>query len=122
MIDPIRQSAHLDPSVVADLRALGSATEDVLGEVIGLFLGDVPLQLSALTVALEAADGEATWQVAHRLKGSALGMGAWRMAQICAAVEAAARARAFDGIPARLTELVAEFESTRAALEEEVSA
>lgn len=122
MIDPIAQSEHLDAAVVADLRALGIPGEDVLADLMSVFLADVPSQLLALTVALEACDGEATWQVAHRLKGTALGMGAWRMAKICATVEYSARALALDRAAARLGELVAEFESTRVALELEVSA
>jgi HPt (histidine-containing phosphotransfer) domain-containing protein len=120
MSDPITASEHLDASVLADIRALAISGEDVLAEVMDIFLADVPIQLRALTTALEARDGEATWRVAHRLKGTALGMGAWRMANICATVECAARGQALEGVAAGLAELVAEFESTRLALEREV--
>lgn len=120
MSDPITASEHLDASVLADIRALGVAGEDVLGKVMRIFLADVPIQLTALTTAIEACDGEATWRVAHRLKGTALGMGAWRMANICATVECAARAQTLDGAAAPVAELVAEFELTRLALEREV--
>ena len=120
MSDPISASEHLDASVLADIRALAISGEDVLAEVMDIFLADVPIQLRALTSASEACDGEATWRVAHRLKGTALGMGAWRMANICATVECAARGQAFAGVAAGIGELVTEFEATRLALESEV--
>jgi HPt (histidine-containing phosphotransfer) domain-containing protein len=121
MIEPIAPSEHLDPAVVADLRALGIPGEDVLADVISLFLADVPSQLSALATALEACDCEATWQVAHRLKGTALGMGAWRMAKMCATVEYWARGEALARAAEHAVELVTEFEATCRALEQEVS-
>jgi len=120
MSDPTPASEHLDASVLADIRALGVAGEDVLGKVMRIFLADVPIQLTALTTAIEACDGEAMWRVAQRLKGTSLGMGAWQMANICATIECAARAQTLDGAAARVAELVAEFELTRLALESEV--
>lgn len=122
MIDPIAESEHLDAAVVAELRALAIPGENVLADLMTVFLADVPGQLSALAAAHEARDWEATWRVAHRLKGTALGMGACRMAKICATVEYSARAQVLDGVAANLAELAAEFESTREALELEVSA
>ena len=113
-------SEHLDISVLADLRALSTPGQDVLADVTNLFLADVPGQLVALSAAIDAGDVEATWQVAHRLKGTAFSMGAWRMAKICAKVEYAARLEALDLATAHAGELAAEFESTRLALELEV--
>jgi len=120
MIDLTAPSAHLDASVLADLRALGGPGEDVLADVITLFLADVPSQLLALTAAIDAGDVEATWQIAHRLKGSSLAIGAWRMAKICGAVEFAARGETLDRTASHAWELSTEFESTRRALEGEV--
>ena len=120
----LRWSIHhyLDTSILADLRALSSPGQDVLADVMRLFLADVPVQLVALTAAIDTCDVVTTGQVAHRLRGSALSMGAWRMAKICGMVECAARLETLDPAAAHAAELAAEFESTRLALELEVGA
>ena len=122
MIDPPTPSTCLDGSVLAEIRALGGPGEDVLAEIVAIFVGDVPHLLVKLRAALAAGDLEATRQIAHRLKGTALGTGARRMAAACGAVEQAAR----DGNLARAAEfattLDAEFDCARVALEREVRA
>ena len=108
----------LDVSVMAAIRALGDPGEpDVYAEVAHLFLVDVPIHLSALGAAIATADSESVWQIAHRLRGSALEMGAVRMAPVCAAIEHAARAGSLEHAPVQADSLDREFAMARRELE-----
>jgi len=113
--------AVLDVSVMAAIRALGAPDEpDVYTEVAQLFLADVPIHLSALTTAIAAHNAESVGQIAHRLRGSALEMGALRMAPLCEAIERAARAGSLQHAAATAENLEREFESVRIALEQAI--
>ena len=120
MAQPVTLAADLDTSVVADLRALSSPGENVLAEVVNLFLEDATTQLSAMAAAIGARNAQAVRRIAHRLKGSALSIGAVGMASTCGTVESAAREEALDRAAAHAADLIAEFESTRLALEREM--
>ena len=108
----------LDVSVMAAIRALGSAGEpDVYTEVAHLFLADVPVHLAALSAAIAAGHPEQVEQIAHRLRGGALEMGALRMAPLCAALERSAREGSLVRADNDLENLQREFVVARAALE-----
>ena len=111
----------LDVSVMAAIRSLGGPGEpDVFTEVAHLFLADVPAHLSALNAAIAAADAPSVAQVAHRLRGGALEMGALRMAPLCAAIEHAARAGSLEQAAAQAESLDREFAAARVALGEAI--
>jgi len=111
----------LDVSVMAAIRALGDPGEpDVYVEVARLFLADVPVHLSALNAAIAARSAKSVEQIAHRLRGGALEMGALRMAPLCAEIEQAARAGMLEQAAAQAARLNREFETTRMALEQAI--
>ena len=85
-------TAIIDRSVLDEIRALGGPGDDLLSEVIGVFLAEGPGQVRSVNEALASRDAAAIQRAAHRLKGSALGLGARRLAALVAAVELAARA------------------------------
>jgi HPt (histidine-containing phosphotransfer) domain-containing protein len=115
------ESSVLDVSVMAAIRSLGAPGEpDVYTEVVRLFLADVPIHLSALNAAIAADSAESVGQIAHRLRGGALEMGALRMAPLCAAIEHAARAGSLEHAAARAESLVREFAAARVALEQAI--
>ena len=108
----------LDVSVMAAIRSLGAPDEpDVYAQVVRLFLVDVPIHLSALDVAVAAADSEAVWRIAHRLRGSTLEMGVMRMAPVCAELEVAARGGSLEHAAAQVESLGRGFAAARAAME-----
>jgi histidine phosphotransfer protein HptB len=121
MIQPHTPSPYLDASVLADIRAISSPAENILAEVVGSFVAEVPGQILDLLAAIDACDAEKASRIAHSLKGTALGLGAFRMAQICGAVEQAARAGGLDRAATSAHTLPAEYESTRIALAREVA-
>jgi len=59
--------------------------------VIELFLSLVPSQLDSLLVAVTAADQDSIKRSAHKLRGSALSIGASRLAELCQKLEAEPR-------------------------------
>jgi HPt (histidine-containing phosphotransfer) domain-containing protein len=115
----IMNASPLDPAVIAELRALSGPGEDLLAEIAGVFAEDTPPQIEALRAALAGGDAALAQRVAHRLKGTANGVGARAMGDVAAGVESAARAgdvgRAADAAQA----LEAAFRAARAALERE---
>ncbi|MFC4349649.1 Hpt domain-containing protein [Kordiimonas lipolytica] len=69
-----------DESVVLDRKHLVGYTggdEYLARDVLKIFLENAPLYLDTL----EAAEGEGWRSSAHKLKGAARGIGAWRMAR-----------------------------------------
>jgi HPt (histidine-containing phosphotransfer) domain-containing protein len=119
MVRPATESPVLDVLVMAAIRALGVPGEpDVYAEVARLFLADVPIHLSALGAAIAAERVESVCQIAHRLRGSSLEMGALRMAPVCAAIEHGARAGSLEHAAARADRLHHEFATARRELEQ----
>jgi HPt (histidine-containing phosphotransfer) domain-containing protein len=111
----------LDVSVMAAIRALGDQGEpDVYAEVARLFLADVPVHLSALNAAIAARSAKSVEQIAHRLRGGALEIGALRMAPLCADIECAARAGSLERAASQATRLNSEFAVARLAIEQEI--
>ena len=87
-------------------------------ELIRLFLGDVPGQISALRLAVQIGDPKQWTEAAHRLKGGSGNLGAERFSETCFRAESAGRSgnrAAFDEllneIESELNELTAAFES-----------
>jgi len=105
----------LNGSVLAELQTLGA---DVVAEIVDLFLADVPARLTKLTQAIHDRSRDAVLREAHGLKGSALGVGAARLAELCAAIEHDARDGDLERAVARSTALEAEFAEARGALKD----
>jgi HPt (histidine-containing phosphotransfer) domain-containing protein len=61
--------------------------EDVLGELLDLFVQDTRVRLATIRSALASGDAEARRLAAHALKGSAGNVGASRVARLAASVE-----------------------------------
>jgi HPt (histidine-containing phosphotransfer) domain-containing protein len=87
-----QELSSLDLSVMAAMRSLGET--DVFAEAAGMFLENVPPDLSALSAAIAGGSAASVAQIAHSLRGNALGIGAIRMAPICPSPRARVRGRA----------------------------
>lgn len=104
----------LDASVLSELQTLGS---DVVAEIFDLFVADVPNRLVELRRAIDNQSVDRVLREAHGLKGSALGIGATRLASLCAALEQAAREGHLDRAGVRSSEFETEFAKVRTALD-----
>ena len=112
----------LDRSVLAGLRELQEeGASDLLEELIGLFLADVPPQLVALRNAAEADDAQSVERIAHALKGSCANMGAVRMETLCAELQEVGRSEELRAAPGLIARLDEGFGRVRAVFEEELS-
>ena len=108
----------IDASVIESLRSLAMPGEpDILADVVQLFLADSPVMLASLSAAMEAGDGEAVSSIAHRLRGSALELGAIRMVPLCAEIELAAHSGSIAQCRALAESLERELAAACAALE-----
>jgi HPt (histidine-containing phosphotransfer) domain-containing protein len=81
----------VDEAVIQRLRALRDQVarpgEDVLGELLALFVNDTAVRLQTIRAALASGDAEGRRLAAHALKGSAGNVGARRVAELAAHVE-----------------------------------
>jgi HPt (histidine-containing phosphotransfer) domain-containing protein len=108
--------ALMDRRVLRDfLELLGPAGPAVLRGIVEMYLKETPLVVEDLGEALACGEyGEAAG-LAHRLKSSALNIGANSLAMRCAELEAACRAE-HAPTAAAYASILAEFTSTRRAM------
>ncbi len=82
----------LDEAVIAELRALSSASEqDPVGELASLFQRDITDRIAAMQEMLAAGDGTALARASHVLKSAAAGLGMRRLAALSSELEDRAR-------------------------------
>lgn len=106
----------LEASVLADLRALGPA---FARDSLRMFLGGTPGRIDALAAALARGDWEGMKERAHILRGSCGMIGARRLTELCAEIEAH-DAAAPDGLRALLDAVRGEYRRVAAAIEAEI--
>lgn len=107
----------VDPAALDRLLDMTGGDPDFLAELIDTFVEDGSVQLEALRVAVEAGDAAAAMRPAHSLKSNSASMGAERLADLCRALEADARAGTIDDGRARVAAAQVEFEHVRSALQ-----
>ena len=90
-----------------DAQELGAP--DIVGETIAIFLADGGLRLDLSRRAVAEADVEAIHRVSHAFRGSALLLGALRLAAACQVLETAGVERRVDEAEAALERVVFEF-------------
>ena len=108
----------LDPEVLAVLRELGD--DELLKELVEMFLDDASTRLAALRGALDGGDAGSVEREAHTLKGSSGNMGAKKMAAICAELQEAGASGDHPRAAELLGRLDEEFGRVRPAIEAEV--
>jgi len=70
-----------------DLRRRLSGDDELMAEVIRMFLDDVPVRLGAIRTAVTGGNAGALRQAAHALKGAAATMSAGALAEAASALE-----------------------------------
>jgi len=82
----------IDSETIEALRSLQEEGEDdLLVELIDLFLQDAPGRIAAIRSAVESRDWIGVAERAHSLKGSCASLGAVQMATLCARLETVGR-------------------------------
>jgi len=88
---------------------------ELLVELIGIFLADAATQMASLHRSFAATDNVASERAAHRLKGSAMNISAWRVADLAKEIEE--RLRALRPAADLLPRLEAEIARARGVLD-----
>jgi two-component system sensor histidine kinase BarA len=111
----------LHPEVLASLRAIAGGNSAMLEKILGLFQAHAPARIAALAEAVAAGDLARTASEAHALKSPSLNIGALRLADIAAEIEAKARSGGADfATNAALQRLRAELDRVLAAIDAEL--
>jgi HPt (histidine-containing phosphotransfer) domain-containing protein len=98
------------------LRKSMPGKESVVGEMIDLFVADLPGRLGAIREAVGRADARALGLQAHALRGGAANFGAARLDELCGALEELGMRGVLAVAPAMLEALHAESARVRDAL------
>lgn len=107
----------LDRRVLDELRQYSDDTQDLVQELVRLFLADSPMQLLALQQALRDANWKEVETRSHRLKGSAGSIGAERLREICQEIEEYARRGALPAPEETASAVSREMEALKNELE-----
>lgn len=111
-----RRSVALDSSRLDELAEMGADALPLIQRAVDNFVARADEQVLALRSAVSAGDGPAVKADAHRLKGSALNLGALRVAELCLALEEAGLAGRFVEGPALLDSLAEALDEATKAL------
>jgi two-component system sensor histidine kinase/response regulator len=101
--------------MIASLAPPGS--EDLLKNVIGLYLESSATLMAGINAAVKAKDAAALHRAAHTLKSSSANLGAVTFAGICKELGMMGRNNALEEAGARLAVLTREYQRVREALE-----
>jgi CheY-like chemotaxis protein/HPt (histidine-containing phosphotransfer) domain-containing protein len=94
--------------------------EEIIGEVIGIFLEDAPRRLQVLEDALQESDAALAQREAHTLKGAASNLSAPSLQEAARRVEQAAEAGDLSDATDHLAPLREAFEELKPVLEEQL--
>jgi HPt (histidine-containing phosphotransfer) domain-containing protein len=117
-----REVLVLDPERFAVLRDLDSGDGELLTAIIGGYINDGAVLLATLREALAEGDPQSVERAAHTLKGASANLGALRLTETCAKLEALGRAGALGTAPELVVAATGEFDEVRAALAVEAAA
>jgi HPt (histidine-containing phosphotransfer) domain-containing protein len=81
----------LDEGVLTELRESTGGDIGFVRELIETYLADTPVQLDAMTAAVEADNAEALVRPAHTLKSSSATVGAMRLSSVARELEMVGR-------------------------------
>jgi HPt (histidine-containing phosphotransfer) domain-containing protein len=107
----------IDAQTIQSLRDLGSEDDDLLGEVIELYLDDSQVRIETMRAALAASDAEQLSAAAHAMKSASANVGAMRVRKLCESLEAIGRGGTIDGAASLFEDLQREYAGARAELE-----
>jgi HPt (histidine-containing phosphotransfer) domain-containing protein len=106
----------IDAAAFAELLENVGGDREFLGELVGTYLADSPVQFTALRAAVAMGDAAAARRAAHSLKSTSASMGARRLSAMCREIEAACAAEQLAGLGAAIDEAAAEYASVEPAL------
>jgi len=116
MVDEL--ASKLEKEILDQMCGLEAAgTPELASEVLAVFIQDTSSRLIAVRDAIGRRDGEAAYDAAHSLQGSAAMLGVATMADRCRLLAEAARAESFDRCEAIASELEAGFRAVQRTIQ-----
>lgn len=115
---PISTSAVDFQAIQALCDMFGENASSVLVEVIDSFLEDTPQILQVIRNAVDAGDAVALRQATHTLKSTSATLGAMTLSNLCKQLEAIAKDDTLAGAPEIASQMEAEYERVRCALQD----
>jgi CheY-like chemotaxis protein len=91
--------------------------DELVSELVGIYLEDTPSLVSAIREAVAAGDGVALKRAAHGLKGCSANLNLRALAELCAVLERRGAEQQAAGATEPLERLASEYGRIRAALE-----
>ena len=115
---PLCAPACLDAKALQIIRDMaGEGAEEVLAQVIDAYLEDAPKLLQAIAGAIALKDAQTLHRSAHTLKSSSTMLGATHLGNLCKELEAIGRRGTIQDREPKLSEIEAEYERVKAALQ-----
>lgn len=113
----------LDTKVLQTFRATaGNGAVAFLAELIDCYLEESPKQLQAMEAAIAQGDASTLRQIAHRFKSSSASLGATNLASLCKELEIMNSTEVIEVEAEKVSQLGAEYERVKAALQVEKQA
>jgi signal transduction histidine kinase/DNA-binding response OmpR family regulator/HPt (histidine-containing phosphotransfer) domain-containing protein len=110
----------IDPKALSNIRSLQSEdAEDILTQIINLFLADTPDQLTRLQQALDLNDGGTVRNIAHSLKSSSANLGATKLSELLKKLEEKGRNSSLENSYELLHTIRQKFHQAAAVLKNE---
>jgi HPt (histidine-containing phosphotransfer) domain-containing protein len=106
----------LDQETIAALRELSDDDSDLIAELVDVFMGEAPSRMQLITDSLKNGDMKQVAFGAHKLRGGAQALGAFRLGDVLDDIESAARRDDAQAIEASMTALRKELEDASDAL------
>lgn len=93
----------------AKIEVLRQTTAGLVGELIGIYIDDAPRRIAAIRDAVKRGDAPGLAESAHALRSSSGNVGAKRVVELCASLEAIGRSGGTAGAPELVEELMVEY-------------
>ncbi|MEO7560089.1 MAG: response regulator, partial [Nitrosospira sp.] len=114
---PTNIPSALNAEVVANLRALGDATEpSLIRQIFMSFLNESVERIGILRISLDGSDTELLRKTAHALRGASGSVGAQQMADIAQQLEALGKAGSMTGAVVLMEQIEDEFDRVKAEI------
>lgn len=118
---PDSDAPPVEIKALDNIRALQSEDgPDLLAQVIGLYLNDVPNQLQNMQQAMAEVDAESVQKISHSLKSSSANLGALKLTELFRGLEQQAKSQILENVPKQLMAIENEFQQVQAILKAEM--
>ena len=109
-----QDSVSVDLSVLQEFKTLmGDDGDEIVIEVIDLFLSDTPEKLVKMQQAIAHADSEELRKAAHSLKSSSAGVGATGLSALCQELETIGHSGKINNAQEKMLQVNIEYINTR---------